>query len=54
MMFADPGFFETVLIGPSQDLQVPFMAFAQATLRRVRRHQEEANVHFASPALHKS
>src|SRR3546814_15145058 len=45
VVLADPGFGEAHLVGPAQDLEIPFVPVAQAPLRRVRGHGEKSEIH---------
>jgi hypothetical protein len=51
MMLADPAFLIAELIEPAHHLQVPFVAFPQPALRRMRRHREISEFHGVSSAV---
>jgi hypothetical protein len=45
VVLTDPGLLEPELVGPAQRLQIPAVTLSERTLRRVRRHREQAVAH---------
>ena len=50
VVLTDPGLNKAELVRPAQGLQIPAMAFEEATLRWVRGHREKAVLHRRSPS----